>query len=98
VLVAVAVVVVVVTSLTSGFLPARTDDTPNVKLLNCPGSTSTTDRAMAEATRVKEPKKPAIMSPTASVIFRILEGTTEEDERMINGEDECPPVAVLTCW
>ncbi|TNN88607.1 hypothetical protein EYF80_000939 [Liparis tanakae] len=73
----------------------RHHDTPNVKLLNCPGSTSTTDRAMAEDTRVKEPWwKPIIVSPTASVILRILEGTAEEGERTMNGEDEGQQVAV----
>lgn len=46
---------VVVALLTSGFLPARSDDTPNVKLSNSLGSTSTTEMAMAGATRVERP-------------------------------------------
>lgn len=57
---------------TSGFVPVRSDDTPKVKLQNCPGTISTTEIARAGATKVEEPSYPTILSPTASVIFRIL--------------------------
>lgn len=42
----------VIALLTSGFAPTRSDNTLKVKVLKSPGTTSTTEMAMAGATRV----------------------------------------------
>lgn len=67
--------------LTSGFVPVWSDDTPKVRLRNGPWPTSTTARARAGATRVLTLPSLTILSPTDSVMFRMLRRRQRRERR-----------------
>lgn len=61
---------------TFGFAPARSDETPKVRLLNWLGWMSTTEIARDGAVRLLKLSLPTILPPMASVMFRILQRRT----------------------